>query len=46
MGKLVPQLPEVVTLAYILRFRRIVDHWKGIFDKYKLFNQNMTSSIV
>ena len=36
MGKLVPQLPGVVTFAYDLRFKRMIARWKGIFKKYTL----------
>jgi hypothetical protein len=46
MGKLVPQLPGVVTFAYDLRFRRVIAHWKGIFENYTLFHQTLTLSIV
>ena len=31
MGKLVPQLPRVVTFAYDLCFRRVISCWKDIF---------------
>jgi len=31
MGKLVPQLPEVVTFAYDLHLRYVIAHWKGVF---------------
>jgi hypothetical protein len=30
LGKLVHQLPEVVTFAYDLYFRRMIARWKGI----------------
>ena len=33
LGKLVHQLPVVVTFAYDLRFRRTIDRWKGIVKK-------------
>jgi hypothetical protein len=33
LGKLVHQLPGVVTFAYDLRFRRVIDRWKGITEK-------------
>jgi hypothetical protein len=33
LGKLVHQLPEVVTFAYDLRFRRIIARWKGIIEE-------------
>ena len=46
MGKLVPQLPEVVTFAYDLRFRRMIARWKGILENYTLHHQTLTSSIV
>jgi hypothetical protein len=29
-GKLVHQLPEVITFAYDLRLGRTIDRWKGI----------------
>ena len=46
MGKLVPQLHGVITFAYDLHFRHVIAHYKGIFEKYTLCNQNMTLSIV
>jgi hypothetical protein len=46
MGKLVPQLPGVVTFAYDLRFRCAIARWKGIFEKYTLCLQNLTLDIV
>jgi hypothetical protein len=33
LGKLVHQLPEVVTFAYDLRFRRMITRWKGIIEE-------------
>jgi hypothetical protein len=33
LGKLVHQLPGVVTFAYDLRFRRMIAHWKGIIEE-------------
>ena len=36
LGKLVHQLPGVVTFAYDLHFRRTTTHWKGIAEK-KIF---------
>ena len=44
MGKLVPQLPGVVTFAYDLRFRREIARWKGLFEKYTLCHQSATLS--
>ena len=46
MGKLVPQFPQVLSFAYDLRFRQVIAHWKGIFEKYTLFHQIMTMFIV
>jgi hypothetical protein len=46
MGKLVPQLPGVVTFAYDLCFRCVIARWKGIFENYTLFHQTLTLSIV
>jgi hypothetical protein len=33
LGKLVHQLPGVVTFAYDLRFRRVIARWKGIIEE-------------
>jgi hypothetical protein len=33
LGKLVPQLPGVVTFAYDLHFRHVIAHWKGISEE-------------
>jgi hypothetical protein len=41
MGKLVPQLPGVVTFAYDLRFRHVIARWKGIFKNYTLRHKNL-----
>ena len=46
VGKLVPQLFEVVTFAYDLHFRCVIPRWKGILENYTLRHQNLTSSIV
>jgi hypothetical protein len=32
LGKLVHQLPGVVTFAYDLRFRHVIARWKGIIE--------------
>jgi hypothetical protein len=37
LGKLVHQLPMVVTFAYNLRFRRTIAHWKGLFEDYTFY---------
>ena len=42
MDKLVPQLPGVITFVYNLRFRHVIAHWKGIFEKYTLCCQTLT----
>jgi hypothetical protein len=46
MGKLVPQLPTVITFSYDLSFRHVISHWKGIFENYTLCHQTPTMSIV
>jgi hypothetical protein len=33
LGKLVHQLPGVVTFSYDLRFRHVIAHWKGIIEE-------------
>jgi hypothetical protein len=44
MGKLVPQIPGVVTFLYDLRFRHVIARWKGILENYTLCHQNLASS--
>jgi hypothetical protein len=34
LGKLVHQLPRVVTFAYDLHFRRMIAHWKDLSEEY------------
>jgi hypothetical protein len=34
LGKLVHQLPRVVTFAYDLRFRHMIAHWKDLSEDY------------
>ena len=46
MGKLVPQLPEIVTFAYDLCFRRMIARWKGIFEKYTLCCHTLNLSTI
>jgi hypothetical protein len=46
MGKLVPQLPRVVTFAYDLRFRHVIARWKGLFKNYTLRHINLTISTI
>jgi hypothetical protein len=43
MGKLVPQLPGVVTFAYDLRFRHVIARWKGIFREIHIPPSNSDS---
>ena len=37
LGKLVHQLPGVVTFAYDLCFRRMMASWKDIFEEYNFW---------
>jgi hypothetical protein len=46
MGKLIPQLPEVVTFAYDLRVRHLIACWKGISERYTLCHQTLTLSTI
>jgi hypothetical protein len=45
MGKLVTQLPRVVTFAYDLRFMRVIAHWKGILESYTLCYKTLSLSM-
>ena len=45
-GKLVHQLPEVVTSAYDLRFRRMIARWKGIIEEINFWGSIMPSIII
>jgi hypothetical protein len=40
LGKLVHQLPRVVTFAYDLRFRRMISHWKDLSEAYNVREKN------
>jgi hypothetical protein len=40
LGKLVHQLPGVVTFAYDLRFRRMIARWKDLSEAYNFGRQN------
>jgi hypothetical protein len=40
LGKLVHQLPGVVTFAYDLRFRNMMARWKDISEAYKCLRKN------
>jgi hypothetical protein len=46
LGKLVHQLPGVVTFAYDLRFRRMIARWKGIVEEIHFRGSNMPSFII
>jgi hypothetical protein len=44
LGKLVHQLPGVVTFAYDLRFRRVIARWKCIIEKIHFGGSIMPSN--
>jgi hypothetical protein len=46
LGKLVHQLPGVVTFAYDLRFRRVIARWKGIIEEIHFGGSIMPSAII
>jgi hypothetical protein len=46
LGKLVHQLPGVVTFAYDLRFRRVIARWKGIVEEIYFGGSIMPSTII
>ena len=46
LGKLVHQLPGVVTFAYDLRFRRVIARWKGIVEEIHFGASIMPSAII
>ena len=46
LGKLVHQLPGVVTFAYDLRFRRMISHWKGIIEEIHFRGSIMPLGII
>jgi hypothetical protein len=46
LGKLVHQLPGVVTFAYDLRFRRVIARWKGIIEEIHFGASIMPSAII
>jgi hypothetical protein len=46
LGKLVHQLPGVVTFAYDLRFRRVIACWKGIVEEIHFGGSIMPSDII
>jgi hypothetical protein len=46
LGKLVHQLPRVVTFAYDLYFRRMIARWKGIIEEIHFGGSIMPSTII
>jgi hypothetical protein len=46
LGKLVHQLPEVVTFAYDLRFRHMIARWKGIIEEINFGGSMMPLYII
>ena len=46
LGKLVHQLPGVVTFAYDLRFRRVIARWKSIVEGIHFGGSIMPSTII
>jgi hypothetical protein len=46
LGKLVHQLPGVVTFAYDLRFRRVIALWKGIVEEIHFGGSIMPLAII
>ena len=46
LGKLVHQLPGVVTFAYDLRFRRMIARWKGIIEEINFCGSMMPLTII
>jgi hypothetical protein len=46
LGKLVHQLPGVVTFAYDLRFRRVIARWKGIVEEIHFGASIMPTAII
>ena len=46
LGKLVYQLPGIVTFAYNLHFRRVIARWKGIVEEIHFGGSIMPSTII
>jgi hypothetical protein len=46
LGKLVHQLPGVVTFAYNIRFRCVIDSWKGIIKEIHFGGSIMPLDII
>jgi hypothetical protein len=45
LGKLVDQLPGVVTFAYDLHFRHMIAYWKGIIEEIH-FRHNIEGAYI
>jgi hypothetical protein len=46
LGKVVHQLPEIVTFAYDLRFRCVIARWKGIIEEIHFGGSIFPSAII
>jgi hypothetical protein len=46
LGKLVHQLPGVVTFAYDIRFRRVIARWKFIIKEIHFLGSIMPLNII
>ena len=46
LGKLVYQLPGVVTFAYDLRFRRVIARWKGLVEEINFWGLIIPLAII
>ena len=46
LGKLVHQVPGVVTFTYDLRFRRVIARWKGIVEEINFGGSMMPLDII
>jgi hypothetical protein len=46
LGKLVHQLPGVITFAYDLYFRRMIARWKGIIEEIHFGGSIMPLTII
>jgi hypothetical protein len=46
LGKLVHQLPGVITFAYDIHFRHMIASWKGIVEEIHFGGSIMSSTII
>ena len=46
LGKLVHQLPGVITFAYDLHFRHVIAYWKGIVEEIHFGDSIMPLAII